>query len=105
MNATTRPQSDTFASCQPAAGEPARFVVHVGGTPCAIRARSVALIADVLGYEAEMEVGLAETADSGVDGLTVTDLLDSRMIEPYRARRRRQRGVTSRALFFATARG
>lgn len=101
MSATTRPMSDTSLATRPAAGEPSRFVVHVAGTPCEIRARSVALIADVLGYEAEMEIGLTDATDSAVDGLMVADLLDSRMIEPYRPRRRRQRGIPSRALFFA----
>jgi hypothetical protein len=104
MNATTHAMFDTFATTRAAAGAPARFVVHVGGTPCEIRARSVALIADVLGYEAEMEVSLAAADGAGADGQTVADMLDSRMIEPYRPRRRRQRGVASRALFFATAR-
>ena len=104
MNAITRPTSETFASRKPAAGEPARFVVNVGGTPCEVRARSVASIADVLGYEAEMEVGLDAADSMNADGPTVADLLDSRMIEPYRPRRRRQRGVASRALFFATSR-
>lgn len=105
MNATTRPLSETFAVSKPAAGEPSRFVVHVGGTPCEIRARSVALIADVLGYETEMDAGFDAADSADTDGVTVADMLDSRMIEPYRPRRRRQRGVASRALFFATARG
>lgn len=104
MNATTRPLSDTFVTSKPSSGEPSRFVVNVGGTPCEIRARSVALIADVLGYEAEMEIGLTAVDSADADGLTVADMLDSRMIEPYRPRRRRQRGVASRALFFATSR-
>jgi hypothetical protein len=104
MNATTRPMSDMFSASRPVSGEPSRFVVHVAGTPCEIRARSVATIADVLGYEAEMEIGLTGATDFAVDGPTVADLLDSRMIEPYRPRRRRQRGVPSRALFFATSR-
>ncbi len=104
MNATTRPMHETFVTTKSAAGAPSRFVMHVGGTRCEIRARSVALIADVLGYEAEMEVGLTAPDAESADGPTVADMLDSRMIEPYRPRRRRQRGVASRAVFFATTR-
>lgn len=102
MNATTRPMSDMSVAGRPASGEPSRYVMHVAGAACEIRVRSVATISDVLGYEAEMELG--PTADSAADGATVADLLDSRMIEPYRPRRRRQRGVASRALFYATGR-
>lgn len=104
MNAITRPSSETLTGRKPVAGEASRYVVHVGGTPCEVRAREVAAIADVLGYEAEMEVGLHAVDSADADGPTVADLLDSRMIEPYRPRRRRQRGVASRALFFATGR-
>ena len=104
MNTATRPTSETFVASRPASGEPTRYVVCVAGTPCEIRARAVALIADVLGYEAEMEIDPTDAVDCVVDGPTVADLLDSRMIAPYRPRRRRQRGVPSRALFFASDR-
>lgn len=79
-------------------GQCARFVVQVGETQCEVRARAVAVVADVLGFEDEMggDAGLLAGADERV----IVDLLESRMIMPPRPRRRGGRPVSSRAVFF-----
>ncbi|MFM8379093.1 MAG: hypothetical protein ACKOB1_07185 [Planctomycetia bacterium] len=70
-------------------------VITVGGTECVVRVTHLSPIADVLGFEPEM-------AGAGpVDAVTIADLLDSRMIAPPRPRRRRDRAVSSRAVFYA----
>lgn len=87
-----------------------RYIVKTASAVCEVRARAIAPIAEVLGFEAEMDVAAEGLFDpsSGLgpvaDGDTVADLLDSRMIAPPRLRRRRQRTVSSRAVFFGTAR-
>lgn len=84
-----------------------RLVVHVGVDRHPIRSQPVWPIADVLGVEDQMDALLA----SGVEDAAATagqpsaaellhDLLDSRMIAPPRPRRRRQRAVSSRAVFY-----
>jgi hypothetical protein len=42
-------------------------------------------------------------AGDAADGRTIADLLDSRMIAPPRPLRRRQRPVSSRAVFYGAA--
>lgn len=71
-----------------------RLVVHVGDDRHPIRSQPVWPIADVLGVEDQM--------DDWLDGnaLAIHDLLESRMIAPPRPRRRRQRAVSSRAVFY-----
>jgi len=120
MNAATNPAG--FANALPvAAGSttaaPHRFVIRVGTTACEIRARSIEPIADVLGFEEEMDMA-AGVFDAGVidavaggagpggdaAGSAVADLLESRMIAPPRPRHRRQRAVSSRAMFFGRGR-
>jgi hypothetical protein len=61
------------------------------------------MIAEVLGFEQEMEGGVADLAGNAADRNLIADLLDSRMIAPPRPVRRRQRPVSSRAMFFSTA--
>ena len=64
-----------------------------------------------MGFEAEMDVAAAGLVDpaalvgGAADGDIIADLLDSRMIIPPRPRRRRQRSVSSRAVFFGTSAG
>jgi len=87
-------------------GAAARYVVTVGGTPREVRARMVASISDVLGFEEEMDVAVAGVVDLASltdDHGTIVDLLDSRMIAPPRPRRRRDRAVSSRAMFYGTS--
>ena len=115
MNAATNPAG--FATALPvAAGSttaaPHRFVIRVGTTVCEIRARAIEPIADVLGFEEEMDMAagvfdaVAGGAGPGGDaaGSAVADLLESRMIAPPRPRHRRQRAVSSRAMFFGRGR-
>jgi hypothetical protein len=94
-----------------------RLVVHVGVDRHMIRSQPVWPIADVLGVEEQMDALLAGSVVEGsvlegcVDDAAVTggqpsatellhDLLDSQMITPPRPRRRRQRAVSSRAVFY-----
>lgn len=76
------------------------FVMRVAGTECTVRATTVWPIHEVL--EAEAEMLLAAGDPEAADEMLV-DLLDSRMIAPYRPRRRRERAVSSRAMFYAGA--
>jgi len=104
MNATTsNATSAATALMKSANGEATRYVVRVGDTPCEVRARTIAMIAEVLGFEQEMEGGVADLAGNAADRNLIADLLDSRMIAPPRPVRRRQRPVSSRAMFFSTA--
>jgi hypothetical protein len=103
MNATTsNATSAATALMKSANGEATRYVVTVGDTPCEVRARTIAMIAEVLGFEQEMEGGVADLAGNAADRNLIADLLDSRMIAPPRPVRRRQRPVSSRAMFFST---
>lgn len=104
MNATTKPAA--FPNAHPAAaaapsGAAQRFVIRVGDAECAVRVRAIEPIAAVLGFEEEMDMaaGLIDHGGGATAGM-VADLLESRMIAPPRPRHRRQRAVSSRALFF-----
>ena len=69
-------------------------VMTVGGTECVVRVVPLCPIADVLGFEHEI------AAVGPADASMIADLLDSRMIAPPRPRRRRDRAVSSRAVFY-----
>jgi hypothetical protein len=71
-----------------------RFLT-VGGRECVVRVTPVSPISEVLEFEDEFE------ASEPVDARMVMDLLDSRMIAPPRPRRRRDRAVSSRAIFYS----
>ena len=104
MNATTSTETSNANSlAKSAGGEVTRYVVTVGETPCEVRARSIAMIAEVLGFEQEMEGEVIDLAGHAADRHLIADLLDSRMIAPPRPVRRRQRPVSSRAMFYATS--
>jgi hypothetical protein len=105
MNATTNPVSSSAnaAVVKSASGEATRYVVTVGETPCEVRARTIAMIAEVLGFEQEMEGEMEDLAGHAADRHLIADLLESRMIAPPRPVRRRQRSVSSRAMFYGTA--
>jgi hypothetical protein len=118
MNATTKPAG--FANALPvaagsASATPHIFVIKVGSTECEVRARSIEPIAEVLGFEEEMDMsaGLIDLGGADMNGGvatgdeprgTVADLLESRMIAPLRPRHRRQRAVSSRAMFYGRGR-
>jgi hypothetical protein len=103
MNATTSTASSADTAFVKSANAANRYVVTVGDTQCEVRARTIAMIADVLGFEQEMEGELADLAGADADRHLIADLLDSRMIAPPRAARRRQRPVSSRAMFYGAA--
>jgi len=103
MNATTSTVSSAETTSVKSSSAANRYVVTVGETPCEVRARTIAMIADVLGFEQEMEGEVADLAGAAADGHLIADLLDSRMIAPPRATRRRQRPVSSRAMFYGAA--
>lgn len=83
----------------------ARFVVRVGSEWSPIRAAAIWPIADVLAADVGGEAALAAlgpAADASADRL-VLDLVESGMIAPPRPRRRRERPVSSRAVFYQSA--
>jgi len=104
MNATTNTPTTATAGAGSASGSGAasRYVVNVGDSQCEVRVRTIALISEVLGFEQEMDGNVADLEGSDTDSQTVADLLDSRMIAPPRWHRRRQRPVSSRAMFYGT---
>ncbi len=79
---------------------PTCFVIRVGGCDLAVRGFSLSPIHEVVGFEEEFENMAGDGADPGL----VADMLESRMIAPPRPRQRRDRGVSSRAAFYAPAR-
>lgn len=103
MNATgtQKPAAPGLTACE-------RYVVKTASSVCEVRARAIAPIAEVLGFEVEMDLAAEGMVDpAALDGAEagcgmVADLLESRMIAPPRLRRRRQRTVSSRAVFFGT---
>lgn len=105
-DAVVRPQP---RSSQPFAAE--TFVAMVAGRPHAVRGLPIWPIAEVLGDGAERvdmvlaeAAAVADPADGGDCTATLLqDLLDSAMIAPPRLRHRRQRAVSSRAVFYLTA--
>jgi hypothetical protein len=76
------------------------YSVRVGDAECIVRAATVWPIADILDLESQFEPG-AEAPGSDHTAALVADVLDSRMIPPPRPRRRRERAVSSRAVFYA----
>lgn len=86
--AATRTASDSTA-----------FTMKVAGTECQVRATTVWPIHEVLAVEAEMLI--AAGSHEAAEGELLLDLLASRMIAPPRPRRRRERPVSSRAVFYA----
>ena len=81
---------------------PARYVIRVGTNWSPVRAATVLPIADAL----EADCAFAATLDASATSAaarTVLDLVDSGMIAPPRPRRRRERPVSSRAVFYQAA--
>ena len=94
MNTVSRPAARRSAAA-PSAG----FVMHVAGAECRVRATSIWPIHEVLEVEAEMLLAAGDQAAS--EAALLVDMLESRMIAPPRPRRRRERPVSSRAVFYA----
>jgi hypothetical protein len=82
---------------QPRRSGAAVFSLRVGATDCSVRGFPMAMIHDLLGFEDEIEA----VGDRDADPSLVADVIESRMIAPPRPRRRRERPVSSRALFYA----
>lgn len=99
MTSTLTPTATGLTT--PARGEAERYLVNVGRIPCEVRVRTIAMISEVLGFEQEMEGELMDLTGDSSDRDLIADMLDSRMIAPPRAVRRRQRPVSSRAMFYA----
>ena len=78
---------------------PARFVIRVGEDWSPIRAAPIWPIADVLDASACLE---SPGSTGGVEPGLAIDLLDAGMLAPPRARRRERR-VSSRAVFYQAA--
>ncbi|RLS42053.1 MAG: hypothetical protein DWI27_01670 [Planctomycetota bacterium] len=94
MHATTLRVSDPHES-----RTATLLAMQVAGQTCTVRATPVWPIADVLDFDGQCD---AFTATNGeIDAAMITDVLESQMIAPPRPRRRRERGVSSRAHFFA----
>jgi len=77
---------------------PARYRMTVGDVECVVRAATVWPIPEVLDLDGQFEPGR-----DAVDDDLLADLLASRMIATPRPRRRRERSVSSRAVFFSAA--
>ena len=76
----------------------ARFAVRVGTGWSLVRAATISPIAEVLAAEAGL-AGPQPSPEAAAERL-VLDLIDSGMIAPPRPRRRRERPVSSRAVFY-----
>jgi hypothetical protein len=93
---------------RPGALHGSTFVVMVGDDPCTVRATGVCPIADVLsapeaerlGWEEMEALGVIDSTDDAGDARS----LGGGMISAPRLRRR-QRALSSRAMFFAGPRG
>lgn len=84
----------------------AQFTILVDGEPCDVRATQVWTIEEVLEFDQHFDENMAGLNPQDMNAARlVADVLDSRMIAPPRPRRRRQRPLSSRAMFFSSARG
>lgn len=84
--------------------EPTRYAMKVGNVECVVRATEVWPIPEVLDLKGSLEPGMDAT-DPILDDEILSDLFASRMIAPPRPRRRREKSVSSRAVFFAPSAG
>jgi len=81
---------------------PQRFTLKVGTAQCVVRATPVWPILEVLELESQLEPGSDAAASTReLERGLIADVLASRMIVPPRPRRRGQRAVSSRAVFYA----
>lgn len=85
---------------------PQRFTIKVGDAECVVRATAVWPIPEVLEFESHLEPGsdvCVQPSARELERELIADVLASRMIVPPRPRRRRERAVSSRAVFYAGA--
>lgn len=85
---------------------PQRFTIKVGEAECVVRATAVWPIPEVLELESQLEPGsdvCVQPSTRKLERELIADVLASRMIVPPRPRRRRERAVSSRAVFYARA--
>lgn len=82
----------------------ANVVVGIDGTT--VRGVAVWPIADLLEYDEQVDAALAidepaaDRSVSGLDPAVLDDIITSRLIAPPRRRHRRDRAVSSRAIFY-----
>lgn len=86
---------------------PQRFSIKVGDAECVVRATAVWPIPEVLELESQLEPASEASAQTTqeLERELIADVLASRMIVPPRPRRRRERAVSSRAVFYSGAEG
>lgn len=94
------------ASDSPTSVDSLRFVADVAGAPHTIRATWVVPIAEALGCADQLEAGPDAAAAGGSVAAEqrladLLDIIDSHLIAAPRPRRRRERPVSSRAIFYA----
>lgn len=82
------------------------FTATVNGTAQLVRALAVWPIDDVLEYEEQVDGHgpLGTAAELPLEAALMHDLTAARLIAPPRLRRRRDRGLSSRAVLFQAAR-
>lgn len=84
----------------PSTGNRHLLVTSLDGEQLTVRATAVWPIAEVLDFECSLDDAAAQIPAGDLDAELIVDALDSRMILPPRLRRR-QRDVSSRAVFYA----
>lgn len=110
MNAPS-PAESSSASRMPERFVPRRLAMRVGGHACAVRVTQICSIEEILGFGGELHAAAAsgacdqELCSPGGEASLLAELFDAQMISPPRPRRRRDRAVSSRAVFYAAADG
>jgi hypothetical protein len=85
---------------------PFTATVVVGSDGTTVRGVAVWPIADLLDYDEQMDAAFAvdeppaDRSVSGLDPAVLDDIITSRLIAPLRRRHRRDRAVSSRAIFY-----
>lgn len=104
---TTVPQTENAGLLRPQTGCVARrLVMRVGDQECLVRVTPLVRIEDVLDCGADLQLAAEQEACVAIgEAALVAELLEARMIAPPRPRRRRDRAVSSRAVFYAAAEG
>jgi hypothetical protein len=89
---------------------PRRLAMRVGGHACAVRVTPICSIEEILGFDGELQAAASggcgqELCGPAGEAAVLAELFDAQMIAPPRPRRRRDRAVSSRAVFYAAADG
>lgn len=79
------------------------YSLTIDGEPCTVRATAVWPIPDALDAADQFVGGMLEAfhGPGAAESALIADVLESQMIAPPRPRHRRQKPMSSRALFFA----